>query len=305
MKRSKTSYKMYPAWEFDREVQELDEQSAKGWQLTKGGCFHSRYHFDDSVRYRFALDYTQDIRDPVRYRETFAEQGWEFINSTINGWHYFRKVFNPDLPEEEYQIYTDTASRQEMAGRWRKLAYTLGSVELLLGLIYLLANIARPAIHGICMTSACLLMALLLIGGAKSIRFPSRRRVLISAKMLIPVIALLAAALVFGGFRAESFVTQTEYLSPEDDAPWEISFDVKLPDIYTIALNVDAPASVTVCLADAGDEASEDGVIYRAHGMYLDESKHLFLMPGTYRLLTRYDPSVVPGLAGQFKYQLR
>ena len=92
MKHTKVSNKFYPAWEFDREIADLEEQSRKGWQLTKGGCFNSKFHFDDNVVYRYALDFNQEIGDPLRYRETFTEQGWEYINSTFNGWHYFRKV---------------------------------------------------------------------------------------------------------------------------------------------------------------------------------------------------------------------
>ena len=95
---------MYAAWEFDREVRDLEARSRNGWQLIKGGCFHSKFAFDDSVQYRYALDFNQGIEDPARYREIFAEQGWEFINSTFNGWHYFRKAYDPSLPEEEYQI---------------------------------------------------------------------------------------------------------------------------------------------------------------------------------------------------------
>lgn len=316
MKKTKTSYKMYPAWEFDREVKDLDEASRKGWQLTKGGCFHSKYHFDDGVRYRYALDFNQEISDPVRYRETFAEQGWEFVNSTFNGWHYFRKAYDPALPEEEYQIYTDTASRQEMAGRWRRLAYLLGGVELLLGVSNLLMNIDRPAIHGICLVLTCLLMGVLLIAGAKCIGFPTRRRSLFSAKLFIPVLALLVLALVFGGFHTAGFSTQTEYVVPEEGDVWEIHFDVKLPDFYTLKLNVDAPASVSVNLVNDGERdgvkaqvdgewISGGGVIHTARGQKIDESDCFFLMPGSYSVITQYDPGAEPGLTGTFAYKLK
>ena len=315
MKKTKSSYKMYPAWEFDREVKELDEQSRKGWQLTKGGCFHRKYQFDDGVRYRYALDFNQEISDPVRYREIFAEQGWEFVNSTFNGWHYFRKVFDPALPEEEYQIYTDTASRQEMAGRWRRLAYLLGGIELLLGAANLLMNIQSPAIHGFCLVLVCLMIGVLLIAAAKHIGFPSRRRSLISAKLFIPILALLVVALVFAGFRTASFSTQTEYIVPEDNDVWEIHFDVKLPDFYTLELNVDAPASVSVSVVNEaerdsvkakvdGEWISEGGVIYTARGQTIDESAHLFLMPGSYCVSSQYDPGAEPGLTGQFEFKL-
>ena len=315
MKKTKTSYKVYPAWEFDREVRDLEEQSRGGWQLTKGGCFHSRFHFDDSVTYRYALDFNQNIGDPVRYRETFAEQGWEFINSTYNGWHYFRKEYDPSLPEEEYQIYTDTASRQEMAGRWRKLAYGLGGAEVLIGLANLFSSFSRPAIHSMCLALASLLVGAVLIIGAKRIGFPSRRRALASAKVLIAVVALLIAAIVFAALRAGSLVTHTEYAVPEDGEPWQICFDVKLPDFYTLKLNVDAPASATVRLvnvkeenldeADARERTSAESAIHTAQGQMISERACLFLAPGTYSVITQYDPGAEPGMTGQFEYELR
>ena len=68
MKKTKSIYKLYAAWEFEREVQDLETQSQKGWQLVKGGLFHCRFSFDDSVEYRYALDFNQNIADPARYR---------------------------------------------------------------------------------------------------------------------------------------------------------------------------------------------------------------------------------------------
>ena len=53
-----------------------------------------------------------------RYIETFREQGWEYVNSTFNGWHYFRKLYDPALPEEAYEIFSDRESLHELNSRW-------------------------------------------------------------------------------------------------------------------------------------------------------------------------------------------
>ena len=299
MKKTKTSYKMYPAWEFDREVVDLEELSKQGWQLKKGGCFHSKYYFDDTVQFRYALDFNQDISDPVRYRETFAEQGWEFVNSTFNGWHYFRKPYDPGLPEEEYQIYTDTASRQEMTGRWKRLAYTLGGIELVVGPANLLMNLRHPAIYSICLGLGCTLMGLLLVMSAKWIGQTDRRHSVI--RSLAPVFALFLIALVFA-IPHRSFETYTEYTSPDDDSAWTINIDhVRLPDLYTLELDVDAPADVTVCVVKEGESG---GVIYQVTGRKLDQRAHMFLTPGFYYISTQYAPGTEPGLTGQFEYEL-
>ena len=197
MKKTKTSYKMYPAWAFDREVRELDEQSKKGWQLQKGGCFHSQFVYDDTVRYRYALDFNQDVVDPDRYRETFAEQGWEFVNSTFNGWHYFRKKYDPALPQEEYLIYTDESSIQEMAGRFRRLAYILGGIELGCGLLGLAINLGgSPRPSSILIDAGAILLGVILLRGGRRIAQSTKNRFFASGWVLLPVLILFLAAWV-------------------------------------------------------------------------------------------------------------
>lgn len=301
MKKTKSIWRMYPAWAFDREVRDLEEQSKKGWHLVKGGLFHCSFAFDDSVQYRYALDFNQDITDPVRYREIFREQGWEFINSTFNGWHYFRKSYDPALPEEEYQIYTDTASRQEMADRWRRLARILGSLELAVGALNLVMNLRHPAIYSICLGLGCMLLGLLLLTSAKWIGCTDRRRTY--GWLFVPVMALFLIALVYGGFRTSGFTTQTEYAAPETEDAWTFSLPgpVKLPDLYTLDIYVDAPAKATVCLVKEG---SNGGVVYAVSGNAIEERARLFLMPGSYYVSTQYDQGTEPGLTGQFNYEL-
>ena len=308
MKKTRNSYKTYAAWEFDREIQDLEEQSKNGWQLIKGGCFHSKFSFDDTVRYRYALDFNQGIEDPARYRETFAEQGWEYINSTFNGWHYFRKAYDPSLPEEEYQIYTDTASRKEMANRWKRVARILGGIELILGIVLLGMNFRLPAIHSICTAAGSVLLGLLLVLSGRWIGRSDRRRV--SARMLIPIFLLFVISLVFGNFRM-NFTTQTEYIVPEDTSAWQFDFDVKLPDIYTLDVSVDAPEKAMIAIVkESSSDGSSAGAydtlpqFYTAEGTQIKQRTRLFLTPGTYTVYTQYLPGAESGKTGQFRYML-
>lgn len=71
-----------------------------------------------------------------RYIEMFEDLGWEYINSTYNGWNYFRKEYNENNDASEYEIYTDHTSYKEMLGRWCKLGKVIFVVELVLALIY-------------------------------------------------------------------------------------------------------------------------------------------------------------------------
>ena len=80
----KNSYKMYSAWNYQKEVEDLNKASEQGWQLVRGGCFHSRFVKNPDVQFRYQLDFGK-IEDMGRYIETFREQGREYINSTFNG----------------------------------------------------------------------------------------------------------------------------------------------------------------------------------------------------------------------------
>lgn len=309
MKKTKNIYKMYAAWEYDREVHDLEEHSRNGWHLVKGGLFHCKFAFDNSVQYRYALDFNQDIADPARYRETFAEQGWEYINSTFNGWHYFRKTYDPSLPEEEYQIYTDTTSRNEMANRWRRLARILGGIELVLGIALLGINFYHPAIHSICLALGSVLLGLLLILSTRWIDRSDRHRS--PGWMLIPIFTLFVIALCYGGFRMGGFSTQTEYIVPGETSAWQYQFDVKLPDVYTFDVNVDAPEKVMIVIVKESSDGESTietydtlSKYYSVEGTQIDQTVHLFLTPGTYSIYTQYMPDAEPGLVGQFEYKL-
>ena len=38
-KERKTSYAAYAAWNYEKEEDRINEESKKGWQLVKGGCY--------------------------------------------------------------------------------------------------------------------------------------------------------------------------------------------------------------------------------------------------------------------------
>lgn len=130
-RKTKRTFKVFAAWDYEFEEQEYNRMSEQGWQLVNGGSFSQKYEFDDSVIYRYQLDYNNGITDMDRYDETFRDAGWERVNSTGNGWHVFRKAYDPNLPDEAYEIYTDEQSRTEMLTRWRNLCYIIFGVLLL------------------------------------------------------------------------------------------------------------------------------------------------------------------------------
>jgi len=140
--KRKTSFRVYTAWNYDKEENDLDKFSREGWQLIKGGCFHSVFEKDETICYRNRIDFNpkilnnKDERD--RYASFFEEMGWKLISVTFNGWCYFRKLYNEELPESNYEIYTDKASYIEMLKRWLKLGTVVMILEILLSIIYLI-----------------------------------------------------------------------------------------------------------------------------------------------------------------------
>lgn len=143
----KVSHKVYEAWEYDREIDDLNKASQEGWQLEKGGCFHSVFVRDDSVRYIYQLDFRRNFEeDKERYLEVFAEQGWEYINSTFNGWHYFRKRYQEGMDEDEKNIYTDKQSLYEMQNRFITAIKVLAVLYAVMAVMYLFMGITQQAI---------------------------------------------------------------------------------------------------------------------------------------------------------------
>lgn len=166
MKDTITSHKFYAVWEYKREERDLNEASKNGLQLVKGGCFHSVFRKDDRVRYIYQLDYCPKISDKDRYIECFQDAGWEYVNSTFNGWHYFRRPYVPELSSEDIKIYTDRDSLYAMENRWCRVLRILSISTLIMGLLYIgillyrhnIANISK-LIYTLEMTAMFILSA--------------------------------------------------------------------------------------------------------------------------------------------------
>lgn len=136
-KQIKRSFKAYMAWNIDKEELALDQKSKYGWQLIKGGCYHSVFQKDDSCSYIHKIDYNPDVlkseAERERYVAFFESQDWEYINSTFNGWNYFKKKYDPTLPAGDYEIYSDQESYQNMMCRWMRLGRAMQFLEGILG----------------------------------------------------------------------------------------------------------------------------------------------------------------------------
>ena len=163
MKTRRKSHKAYGVWEYEREIEDLNQLSEQGWQLEQGGCYSSSFVKDEQVRYIYQLDYAPKIDDKDRYLSFFEEQGWEYINSTFNGWHYFRRPYHENMSEEETEIYTDKQSLVEMQNRYLRglilisVAYVIIAAAEIMHIITNGIQINRILLTICCLTASAMM----------------------------------------------------------------------------------------------------------------------------------------------------
>ena len=173
MKEYKRVFNVYSAWDYTREIEDLNKMSENGWQLVKGGLYSNRFKKNDSLRYRYQLDYNPKVEDMGRYIETFREQGWEYVNSTINGWHYFRKLYDASAGED-YEIYNDSQSLKEMQGKWQRNAIMMMGALIVCALLEIISIIRSFAWANAVLALVLILEAIVIGRGVYVLRNPQR-----------------------------------------------------------------------------------------------------------------------------------
>lgn len=290
MKNNKTVFTTYFAFDYQREIDELNRQSELGWQLTHGGMFSSKFTRNDQVRYRYQLDYQPNIPEMGRYIDSFREFGWEYVNSTANGWHYFRKVYDSSVPEEEYEIFTDRSSLLEMNSRWAKLGTVLLVLVSVVAVLELALMVIRPAFSTLALVCLYALLALVLLRGVTVMNRAEkpaahRGNKLLSAVFFPGILLCVVSAFLLMAFRVDMDCTMSaEYMNPisaelSEATLWN-TVDVKYADNYYLDVELQAEADVTLTLVDADGET-----VYTATGASLEEENvRLWLTRGEYKL---------------------
>ena len=258
-RKTKRSWKAYAAWDYHKEIEDLNKASEQGWQLTIGGCFSSKFVKNPDVRYRYQMDFRK-VSDMGRYIETFREQGWEYVNSTFNGWHFFRKLYDPALPEAAYEIFTDRESLREMHRRWARVALISGAIVAVFALIWAVQMVLTPKLPTLVQLLLFSFEAVFLLWGGFLMR---RSDVDQRRQSGIPSIAVFLAVVFLGsagsltlvGLRPH-FVTVTAAESvtePVQNESWA-GFQVRYPDWYYLNLDIEAAEPLTFSILDeAGD----------------------------------------------------
>ncbi|MBR6331918.1 MAG: DUF2812 domain-containing protein [Dehalococcoidales bacterium] len=286
MSEYKTRYKAYSAWNYENEVEELNKLSEEGWQLVKAGNFHSKFRKNDQIRYRYQMDYG-NIEDMGRYIETFREQGWEYVNSTYNHWHYFRKVYDPSLPASSYEIFTDRESLKEMTGRWAKMAFIMSAVMGLMALIYLIMLIRMPQLPYLLLFLTLGIESIVMLRGAFIMNDPDanrNRRGDTKFLYVFLIVLILGCAGSITTAALHTHVSTTQQASsmdfPKTDEDWN-TIKIRLPDLYYLDLDIGSTSPVTVTLVNEDGET----VFTKTSTDFHAENIRLPLSSGDYKLL--------------------
>lgn len=108
-------YKLFWAWQDDKEEAWLGQMSQQGYHLASLG-FPGFYYFTtgEPCNYVYRLDYVTDTKDYQNYLQLFRDAGWEHLGR-MGGWQYFRTSATED---ESPEIYTDPDSKMQ---KYRRL----------------------------------------------------------------------------------------------------------------------------------------------------------------------------------------
>ena len=111
---SKTLFRFYTIADYEEEEIWLRQQHQAGWKLTSmtiPGIYTFEECTPEDVIYR--LDFKNN-EQTEGYMQMVSDFGWEYFESCM-GWLYFRKPAAADGAEGEDELFSDNASRAEMA----------------------------------------------------------------------------------------------------------------------------------------------------------------------------------------------
>lgn len=282
----KRVFKPFAVWNYREEVEYLNDASAKGWQLVRS-TFGTKFKWNPDVRYCYQTDYTGKIEDMGRYLETFREQGWEYVSS-CKGWHYFRKPYDPTLPESEYEIFTDRDSLNERNSRWIKRMAIVAALIGLIAVAMLVRFLLAPQIPAFIQLAVCAVDLLFLLFGMHAMKKAEKRT---SPRMGRAIIATVVLLGIVGGITVAKLTEtrgffQCNYSSEETGAlPADLEnalewtgIEFAYTDNYYLDLDIQAESPVRFTIQnEAGD------VVYEAVGADVSlENIKLKLLAGEY-----------------------
>ena len=150
-------YRLFFAWNFEKEEQWLDKMSGTGLQLADVAVVRYRFDTDRSKRYRYRLEPPADDKGTT-HDEPQTDTGMEYVCST-NGWAYYRKEVGPDEPEPHADLDSKIAQYSRLLAVFGILA--VNALVLLVNSLYTLFDIYIVNVAVIVVLSLSSLVAVL------------------------------------------------------------------------------------------------------------------------------------------------
>lgn len=285
---------IYFAWNYDIEEANINSMSQDGWQLVKGGLFHHTYE-RNSKSYRYKLDYNANAKLNYetynRYLSLFEEQGWELINSTFNGWYYFRKPYVEGADEKEYDLYTDDFSLRDMLNRWNFIARILQIYYIVLFLINLVHFISSKRYFNGFAALSVLFGILLFQSGINSMKRkrvqehnPPNKRLSLGFLLFIGMLLLAILTFAYPNRYHYDYWFKYSQLVNNDTEKHTETMTIEKDDSYTLDIKNSGDLGIIRIQILKGNT-----IIYDMEGLNYSLTTNLELEKGKYQIEIEYD----------------
>lgn len=144
MKETKTVYKMFFVWDFDKEEQWLNEMALAGWALIRVGWFNYTFEACEPGEYTVRLE--MHGMDPG-YIEFMEQTGAAYVGRLMK-WIYFRKK----AEDGPFDIFSDIDSRVAHLDRISRFVVTVCVLNLVAGTVNSFNGLSIGALNLLCAT---------------------------------------------------------------------------------------------------------------------------------------------------------
>ncbi len=107
MNEQKRFFKIFGAWNDEREEAWLSQMAQQGWHLVRPALGFYPFVQGDPKNIVYRMDYKSGDKDMAEYLQLFADAGWQHVGK-LGGWQYFRKEA---AEGGTLEIYTDNKSK--------------------------------------------------------------------------------------------------------------------------------------------------------------------------------------------------
>ncbi|MEN2768921.1 DUF2812 domain-containing protein [Ornithinibacillus xuwenensis] len=102
---TKKKFKLFLAYDVEKEEKWLTEMSTKGLHLKKYRLFTYTFEENKEESYIYQVDFRPDAKED--YFRLYEDAGWEHVTGAVNLFHYFRV---PTSQQDIQKIYSDKES---------------------------------------------------------------------------------------------------------------------------------------------------------------------------------------------------